>query len=165
MFLCSLPVLQCRGWCCKRSWPASGWFWGPEEAPRCCGTSGTGEQGSPRSPDIAFPLMFQLWRPLARCTLVPQASLHKDRVQISLCYWFNFFIFFSFIWWLTWRVKLSNLANIHDKLAAPEVMPWRNRIYFRIYFFFSCQQLKEKVDTSLISLQYLWSYSQKHCVA
>lgn len=70
------PGLQCRGWCCRRSWRTWGWFWSPEEAPRHCGTSGTGAPGSPRSPGIAAPSTFPRWRPRGRCTEALQVSLH-----------------------------------------------------------------------------------------
>lgn len=82
--VCFSPALRCRGLCCRRSWRTSGWFWVPGGAPRCCGTSGTAERGSPHSPGIAARWRFQLWQPLARCTSAPQVWLHTDRQYMDI---------------------------------------------------------------------------------
>lgn len=99
------PGLQCRGWCCRRSWRTWGWFWSPEEAPRRCGTNGTGGPGSPRSPGIAAPSTFPQWRPRGRCTEALQVSLHTDidqRITLT-CIYPSIQSFARFLWLLLLR--------------------------------------------------------------
>lgn len=103
-----LPGLQYQGWCCRRSLQILGCSWDPEEALHCCGTSGTGEQESLHSLDIAALLTFQLWQPPARCTVARQVSLHA-------------------------RKKIKNQPSIYNNYTAYDPYDWQHHMRTKVY--------------------------------